>query len=1413
MRCIKSIGVCFLAIMISLLFSPLSSVWCAEKVSEPFNYSGYTSPEYDGFTSSEQYVTMSDGVKLAVTAYLPSDGPAQGPFPTILIYTPYHREYFDLAAGEKLLNYSRETMNFYTSYGYAIVFADMRGTGASYGVQTPSSSLRISDGKGLVDWIAAQPWCDGNVGMFGVSYNAWSQFATAGEKPAALKCIIPESITFDAYTAAGSYPGGIFRTSPFMNMVFTTLDLNMYAPDKGAFYPATPVIDEDGDGDLADEIPLDSDGSGSFMDDGYELPDNPPQYSDGNERQHIYYNATAQHLENILPSVWKQSVVYRDGIIPDWTFPQTNPGKAPAALAETGVAVYNIGGWFDAFAVGTAQWQATLQAINHPSKMIIGPNNHSDMGLSNLRPHGPYWEYFGEDIETVIQGFRMERLRFTDRYLKGIQNGIEDELPIYIYVMNGDGWRFEKEWPLARQEMTEFCFEEANSLSNIRQTQGADEYKADFTHDSTQAPTNANRWNLGIQTKVDIRNEKDLKCLTYTMTDPLEQDTEVTGHPIVHLWVSSTADYGDFFVYLEDVDESGDAYFVTDGLHRAGFATLMPNEDMLLTPDSGIDVLPDLPWHGYDQADYTDGIFAGGNIAEVVFDLQPTSWVFKKGHRIRVSIACADWPTFFLHPKLSPGNDPEDPDNIVPTITVYRDSEHRSRIELPVIPSETVEKVSRPFKYSGYSSQEYSSFSSSSEYVTMDDETRLAVVKYLPDQGPSQGPFPTIFIYLPYHRESINPETGDIRTNFAEESISFFTSHGYAMVFADMRGSGASFGSTIVGSPRIFADGKQLVDWIGTQSWCDGNVGMIGGSYHGWTQLVTAAQKPDALKCIIPESISFDSYSNNVNYPGGVFNQARAVLKANLRTSLNKNLYFSNGVWPATPVADEDGDGELADEIPLDLNGDGSFLDDYELPDNPPQYADGEERQHIYYLATYEHLSNLDLMELPEDSPFRDTVGSTGYSFPDNNPSNHPQGIIESGVAVFNTGGWFDAFSRGTTEWYATLEKTNPSRMNMSPNIHSNMGLIQMKHGPYWEYFGLDTDEINNGFNNERLRFLDRYLKGIENGVDTEPPIYIYVMNGEGWRFENEWPLARQEIHEYYFDEDDILSETREAEGFDNYLIDYTHDTQEASSKKNRYTLGSTDEVVTRNEQDMKCLVYTTEPLENNTEVTGHPIVHLWVSSTADNGDFFIYLEDVDENGDAYLVTEGILRAGFAELFPNEDMLNTPDTGIDVLPDIPWHGFDQDHYAEDIFSGGNVVELVIDLMPTSWVFKKGHSIRVSVACADWPTFVLNPELSPTNDPEDPNNIIPTVTVHRTGVYRSRIDLPVIPARAYERGDADGNGEIEIYDALIIAQYDVGLKTQDELPGFASADVDGNGKINIFDALRIAEFVVGVIPEL
>ncbi|MCP4110630.1 MAG: CocE/NonD family hydrolase [Desulfobacteraceae bacterium] len=140
------------------------------------------------------------------------------------------------------------------------------------------------------------------------------------------------------------------------------------------------------------------------------------------------------------------------------------------------------------------------------------------------------------------------------------------------------------------------------------------------------------------------------------------------------------------------------------------------------------------------------------------------------------------------------------------------------------------EKVSMPFQYSGYSYPDYNSYTRSSQYVTVSDGTKLALTWYLPSQGPSEGPFPIIFHYLPYHRENINPDTGELITAIAQGTMEFFISYGYGVVVADMHGSGASFGSKVDWSPPLARDGKELIDWIADQSWCDGNVGMVGGS-------------------------------------------------------------------------------------------------------------------------------------------------------------------------------------------------------------------------------------------------------------------------------------------------------------------------------------------------------------------------------------------------------------------------------------------------------------------------------------------------------------------------------------------------------------------------------------------------------
>ena len=98
---------------------------------------------------------------------------------------------------------------------------------------------------------------------------------------------------------------------------------------------------------------------------------------------------------------------------------------------------------------------------------------------------------------------------------------------------------------------------------------------------------------------------------------------------------------------------------------------------------------------------------------------------------------------------------------------------------------------------------------------------------------------------------------------------------------------------------------------------------------------------------------------------------------------------------------------------------------------------------------------------------------------------------------------------------------------------------------------------------------------------------------------------------------------------------------------------------------------------------------------------------------------------------------------IDLLPNLPWHGFEKKDYKQKVFSGGKIVKITKDLYPTSWVFKEGHKIRLSIACSDWPTYELHPDLCPANHPDDDNNIIPVITVHHGPSTDSHIDLPLI----------------------------------------------------------------------
>ncbi len=682
------------------------------------------------------------------------------------------------------------------------------------------------------------------------------------------------------------------------------------------------------------------------------------------------------------------------------------------------------------------------------------------------------------------------------------------------------------------------------------------------------------------------------------------------------------------------------------------------------------------------------------------------------------------------------------------------------------------DKVSQPFCYSGYSDAVYSGYKKTSEYVEMTDGTKLAVDIYLPDDGPALESFPVVFQYTPYGRAFIMPDLKWYEKPFLKQSVgtwgpvldransydtvygstddmvNLFLSHGYAYVCADMRGSGASYGTKIDFMPKLAEDGFELVNWIEEQNWSAGNVGMFGGSYLGYSQLITAGQTPKALKCIVPEVVLVDGFTGEIR-PGGIFLWAYSQL--DMQKYLEHNYYLpEEGFYPTAPVVDEDGDGRLEDEIPLDLNGNGTFLDDYGYPDDlndPPKYADGKEREHIYYLAAHEHLANVPYSDLGPNTTFIDSEweyegGSndssvTSFTAYDVGPASALSAVMESGIPIYNHGGWMDPFVRGTVELYSTLKDTNPSRLFIDAGYHEGKS-------PFWEYLGEDEDEILGAYSQELLRFYDYYLKGIKNGIDTEPPIVIYNMNGDGWRTENEWPLARQELTEYYFTENGGLDTKTGSEGTDTYKVNYQHNAQWGSEPTSRWQMFQPDEMPIRTELDQLSLTYTTAPLTQDTEVTGHPIVDLWVSSTDGNGDFFVYLEDVNEEGEAVLITEGLLRAGFHELHNNDTMIKGGADGIDVQPELPWHGYEESQYQDDVFADGAIVQLTVDLLPTSWVFKEGHCIRVSIACADWPTFELLAEHSPANDPADLKNIVPEISLYRDKEHSSNILLPIIP---------------------------------------------------------------------
>jgi len=584
-------------------------------------------------------------------------------------------------------------------------------------------------------------------------------------------------------------------------------------------------------------------------------------------------------------------------------------------------------------------------------------------------------------------------------------------------------------------------------------------------------------------------------------------------------------------------------------------------------------------------------------------------------------------------------------------------------------------RVSRPGEYAGYTEARYDDWVRRSRYIEVRDGTRLAadILRPAVDGEPVEEPLPVVWTYHRYHRADLR-EDGSVRTIAAQPIPRALLRHGYVVAAVDARGAGASFGTARgLFAPQEARDTYDVTEWLADRPWSDGRIGMFGGSYLGVTQLLAAGQAPPHLEAVVPEKVLFDLYRSV--RPGG-------VLASDLMRNWSRLTRTLDTKRPAAPVQGDSGRALL-------------------------------ER------ALERHRDNMNVRDLYGSLPYRDGQGA-GLALPwlTGSPHTWARKARESDVAVYLMGGWFDGLARGTALWYRNLDA--PRRLVMGPWFHQTRRELDVPA--------------------ENLRWFDRWLKDVENGVAREDPVRYYVLGaagGEAWRSAADWPppSARDDTLFFAAGPGGAIESVhrgglspRRPEGraaADTGRFDYTASTGKPSRWSNLYGDGGRDvSYPEMTSNDRKGFTYTTPPLERDRTLAGHPVVRLWVESTARDGDFFAYLEEVGPDGASTYLTEGVLRASNrATAAPPYDAAG-----------LPWHRA----YRRDAepMPRGEPVLLEIPLQPVANRFEEGERIRVTVTGADTANF------DAAIRPEEP----PRIGIHRDSRHPSSVILPFVGGR-------------------------------------------------------------------
>jgi putative CocE/NonD family hydrolase len=546
-------------------------------------------------------VKMRDGVTLIADIYRPK---AQGNFPVLLTRTPYNRR-------------DPMTGTFLASHGYVAILQDTRGRFDSGGEFYPFKN-ESEDGYDTIEWAAGLDASNGMVGMFGGSYVGATQMLAAIAKPPHLKAIFPY------VTASEYYDGWTYQSGAWMQAFSSTWTTGL----------------------AQDTLRRKAAGMSNFGEWMKQLP-----VED--------YTLIGQ------PTVADVAPYFRDWIEHERSDEYWKRWKISDHYSELDIKALHSGGWHDIFLkgsignyVGMRKSAATPEARGN-QRLLVGPWAHAATSAEGKIGDVTFGKQAVLDMNGTI-------VKWMDYALKDIKNEFASDSPVRIFVMGENVWRDEKEFPLSRTQYTKHYFHSAKGANTgsgdgSLSTKAPGSEKPDtFEYDpANPVPTVGGRLCCGGTMPGPFSqqpNESRQDVLVFS-TPVLERDVEVTGYITVELFAASSAVDTDFTALIADVDSSGYARFLTDGIVRARYRNSTINAEL---------IDPGKPYK------YT-------------IDLWATSNVFKVGHRIRVYISSSNFPRF--NRNLNTGEPTMKGTKMVKARqAIYHDAEHPSAIVLPVIP-------------------------------------------------------------------------------------------------------------------------------------------------------------------------------------------------------------------------------------------------------------------------------------------------------------------------------------------------------------------------------------------------------------------------------------------------------------------------------------------------------------------------------------------------------------------------------------------------------------------------------------------------------------------------------------------------------------------------------------------------------